>query len=65
MPIVPRPVTFTCPACHWKRSVAPKSDCLTLSMDWFECCPKCYHTLERRQASALENIAARIRSLAF
>jgi hypothetical protein len=28
MPVRPRPFTFECGECGWKKTVAPQSDCL-------------------------------------
>lgn len=40
MPIKPRPFTFVCVECGWKKTVAPQSDALGPG-GWFEKCPKC------------------------
>ena len=40
MPIKPRPFTFVCEDCKWKKTIAPRSDAL-MPGDWFATCPKC------------------------
>ena len=40
MPIKPRPFTFVCGECGWKKTVAPRSDVLGPG-EWFMQCPKC------------------------
>lgn len=40
MPIKPRPLTFVCGECGWKKTVAPRSDALGQG-EWFQQCPKC------------------------
>ena len=51
MPIRPQPVTYTCPACHWSKTVAPRSDALMPS-EFFSACPSCRHApLDRKTAS--------------
>nr|WP_074585379.1 hypothetical protein [Pseudomonas psychrotolerans] len=61
MTIPPRPQTFTCPACSWKRTVIPLSDVLIPGRDWFRQCPRCGHEpLERRLASKTEILRTRL-----
>lgn len=43
MPIPPRPHTYRCPACHWSKTVAPRSDVLMPGIDHFDACPVCRH----------------------
>ncbi|UCO96406.1 hypothetical protein LF844_17175 [Metapseudomonas lalkuanensis] len=61
MPIPPRPLTFICPACSWKRTAIPLSDVLIPGRDWFGSCPKCGHEqLEQRPASKSEILKTRL-----
>lgn len=46
MPIKPGPFTFVCEDCHWKKTVAPRSDAL-LPGDGFATCPKCGDELKK------------------
>ncbi len=63
MPISPPPIIYTCPSCHWSKTVAPKSDALMLG-DFFDACPKCGNTaLEARQVSAIDSLAQKIKGL--
>ena len=51
--IAPPPITYTCPSCHWSKTVTPRSDAL-LPGEFFVRCPKCGHgDLETRNASVL------------
>ena len=51
MPIRPHPVTYACPACHWSKTVAPRSDAL-MPGEFFSACPRCRHApLDRKTAS--------------
>ena len=51
MPIRPPPRTFTCPACHWSKTVAPLSDALSPG-EHFTVCPACGHSpLDRKTVS--------------
>lgn len=53
MPIPPLPRTYTCPTCHWSRTVAPRSDAMIPGLDHFRACPACGHgPLEMQPASA-------------
>nr|WP_130910754.1 hypothetical protein [Pseudomonas sp. Sample_9] len=61
MPWPPHPFTFTCPECHWKKTMVPPSDALREGIDWFSICPSCRHTaLDVRPASRLEIFKARL-----
>ena len=51
MPIPPSPTTYTCPACHWSKTVAPRSDAL-MPGEFFSACPRCHHApLDRKTTS--------------
>ena len=51
MPIPPSPTTYSCPACHWSKTVAPRSDAL-MPAEFFGACPRCRHApLDRKTAS--------------
>ena len=51
MPIRPHPTTYTCPACHWSKTVAPRSDAL-MPGEFFSACPRCRHSpLDRKTAT--------------
>lgn len=63
MPLPPNPITYICPACRWKRSVIPQSDCLINGIDWFEYCPDCHHSLDFRPATQREILVAKLRRL--
>ncbi|MCQ4249133.1 hypothetical protein NA644_07395 [Pseudomonas stutzeri] len=61
MPIPPRPLTFSCPACSWQRTTIPLSDALLMGRDWFAHCPQCHHaSLELRSASQKEIMKTRL-----
>ena len=54
MPIRPPPTTYSCPACHWSKTVAPRSDALAPG-DFFKTCPACDHaSLEMKRANAAQ-----------
>ncbi|MCX7258605.1 MAG: hypothetical protein NTZ64_18315 [Polaromonas sp.] len=54
MPIRPQPVTYTCPACGWSKTVAPRSDAL-MPGEFFSACPRCHHApLDTKRASAAQ-----------
>ena len=54
MPIRPQPVTYSCPACRWSKTVAPRSDAL-MPGEFFSACPSCRHApLDKKRASAAE-----------
>ena len=60
MPIKPRPFPFVCEDCHWKKTMAPRSDAL-MPGDWFVTCPKCGSTaLKMRAAGWLEAAIAEL-----
>lgn len=60
MPIKPRPFTFVCEDCNWKKTIAPRSDAL-MPGDWFVTCPKCGSTaLKMRAAGWLEAAIAEL-----
>lgn len=40
MPVKPKPRTYVCQACGWKKIVAPRSDVL-MPDDVVSVCPKC------------------------
>lgn len=61
MPIKPRPFTFVCEDCNWKKTIAPRSDAL-MPGDWFATCPRCGSTaLKMRAAGWFEAAAAQFR----
>lgn len=54
MPIRPPTTLYTCPSCHWSKTVAPRSDAL-MPGEFFTVCPKCSHSpLQQRPAGAVE-----------
>lgn len=58
MPVRPRPFTFICCECGWKKTVAPLSDVLNPT-DWCERCERCGHeSLTLQPASAIDRILA-------
>lgn len=60
MPIRPPPRLFRCPACHWSKTVAPRSDALTPA-DYFSSCPACGHAaLDAKAAGALQGEVAQV-----
>ena len=60
MPIRPRPFTFVCGECGWKKTVAPRSDALGPG-EWFKQCPKCgSEALKRRAAGWVERTLAEL-----
>ncbi|WP_338620230.1 hypothetical protein [Paludibacterium sp. THUN1379] len=63
MPIPPRPRTYQCPQCHWRRSFAPQGDVLCLP-PWVRRCPRCGHEgMQSRRADPLSALKARLWSL--
>lgn len=57
MPIRPRPSTYVCTQCRWKKTVAPASDAL-MPGEYFGACPVCGSSaLEQREPTLLELIA--------
>ena len=60
MPIRPAPMHYRCPACHWSKTVAPRSDALTPA-DYFSSCPACGHAaLDAKAAGALQGEVAQV-----
>ncbi|MDN5392561.1 MAG: hypothetical protein L0G00_06250 [Pseudomonas sp.] len=60
MPIKPRPLTFVCSECGWKKTVAPRSDALGPG-EWFKQCLKCgSESLKVRGAGWLERMLAEL-----
>nr|WP_072341005.1 MULTISPECIES: hypothetical protein [unclassified Pseudomonas] len=58
MPIRPRPFTFVCDTCGWKKTVAPLSDALVPG-DWFERCERCGNeALTLRPANRIDRALA-------
>ncbi len=58
MPIRPKPFTFECCRCGWKKTVALRSDVL-MPGEWVEHCPKCAaKPLKVRSAGWLERVLA-------
>ena len=58
MPVRPAPRHYHCPACGWRKTVAPRSDAL-LPGDFYGACPECRHTpLDSSAASTLEGVLA-------
>jgi len=56
MPIKPKPRTYVCPSCGWKKSVFPASDVM-MQGDYFKNCPKCGgKTLEQRQITIANEV---------
>jgi hypothetical protein len=53
MPIPPRPHTYRCSACHWSKTVAPRSDVLMPGIDHFDACPACGHRPLETQAAGV------------
>lgn len=54
MPIPPSPTTYSCPACSWSKTVAPRSDAL-MHGEFFSACPRCHHApLDTKRASAAQ-----------
>ena len=58
MPIKPKPFTFVCDDCGWKKTVAPRSDALGPD-DLFAHCPKCgSEALSHRRAGIIDRSVA-------
>jgi len=54
MPIPPHPTAYSCPACHWSKTVAPRSDAL-MPGDFLDACPNCGHApLAIKRANAAQ-----------
>jgi Zn finger protein HypA/HybF involved in hydrogenase expression len=63
MPVRPRPMTYTCPACRWAKTVAPRSDALKPG-EFFSCCPVCGHeSLDVRAASRVDVALGKVMGL--
>ncbi|HCL76575.1 MAG TPA: hypothetical protein DIC26_12035 [Pseudomonas sp.] len=61
MPLPPRPYTFHCPICSWKKTAIPPSDVLVPGRDWYGRCVDCGHEpLERQTATRAEIMRARL-----
>ena len=60
MPIRPSTIVYTCPKCHWSKTVAPRSDAL-MPGDHYSACPACGHApVSRRQADAAQAALAQL-----
>ncbi len=60
MPIKPKPFVYSCPACGWRKIVAPRSDAL-MPGEYYDCCPTCDHTpLKREELGVLAEIGNRL-----
>ena len=65
MAIAPPTTTYTCPACHWSKTVASRGDAL-MPGEHFSACPACGKApLESRPAhaarAALAQLAQQVR----
>lgn len=50
MSVRPQARTYSCPACCWSKTVAPRSDALAPS-EYFESCPVCgFKDLQQKSA---------------
>ena len=64
MPVAPPPSTYTCPACHWSKTVQPRSDCMFVGVDYFAECPSCGHApLGASSPNFLQLLALQMRKL--
>ena len=52
MPIQPRQTTYSCPACNWSKTIAPRNDVLMPGIDHFDACPACGHSPLQTQAAS-------------
>lgn len=60
MPIRPKPFTFVCDTCGWKKTIAPLSDALGPG-EWMDKCPKCgSNELRVRPAGPVEKALAQM-----
>ncbi len=60
MAIAPPTTTYTCPACHWSKTVAPRGDALMLG-EHLSICPACGKApLKIRPAHAARAALARL-----
>ena len=55
----PKPVTYSCAKCGWKKTVWPKSDALRPG-EFFRECPKCRGEVLGKKASVLESIVRKL-----
>lgn len=63
MPIKPKPTTYKCPSCHWKKTVAPQGDAL-MPWDYFDECPVCGEKeLKRVQLSSFDITIQEIKNI--
>lgn len=61
MVMKPTPTTYSCPACGWKKTVAPTSDVRLRNVDSFDRCPKCGNEyLNRQPVGAIGGLVAQI-----
>ncbi len=63
MPVPPPSTTFICSNCHWHKTVVFKSDVITLGYNWFDVCPKCDRSLEKRPATTIETGLSKLTNL--
>lgn len=60
MPVRPSPHYYHCPACHWSKTVAPRSDALGPG-DFYSACPVCQHSpLQSRPAGVVQGELAQV-----
>lgn len=63
MVMKPIPATYACPACGWKKTVAPISDVRLRGVDSFDRCPKCGNEeLEAKAAGPIDGLVAQATS---
>ncbi len=62
MPIKPKPFTYVCPCCGWKKTVVPRSDVLLIGAgEFFDSCPKCGHPeLESRAPGVIDAVLVKL-----
>lgn len=53
MPVQPQPFTYSCSACRWSKTVAPRSDVLMPGVDHFDACPACGHRPLKTQTAGV------------
>jgi len=59
MPIPPKPSTYRCSQCGWKKTLMPRNDALLPGQGFFSVCPACRSTpLEVTRASWFEEALA-------
>ena len=56
MPFLSPPKTYTCPTCHWSKTVASRSDVLMPGIDHFRTCPTCGHQPLETKAASLARV---------